>query len=53
MPRSNVPYSREGIESLATALNIDVAYLWVNPINNEFGFRDEGAVGLEEKEQDS
>ncbi len=27
----HVPYSRRGLENLAAALNINTAYLWVNP----------------------
>lgn len=40
MPTSHVPYSKEGLERLASALNVSTSYLWVSPVNNTFSLRD-------------
>lgn len=41
MPTSHVPYSKEGLERLALALNVNTSYLWVSPVNSTFSLRDQ------------
>lgn len=36
----SVPYSRQGLENLAAALNVNSAYLWVNPTSTTFQMRE-------------
>jgi len=40
MPETHVPYSNRGLESLAAALNVDTAYLWVSPNTNHLSIRE-------------
>jgi len=40
MPETHVPYSNRGLESLAAALNVDTALLWVSPNTNQLSIRE-------------
>lgn len=35
----NLPYSRKGLEDLATALGVNSAYLWVSPTNGRLDIK--------------
>lgn len=49
MSRSlHLPYSKVGLENLASALGVNSAYLWVNPDRQRLELSD---IGLHEREE--
>ena len=58
MPIPHVPYSKVGLERLASALNVNTSYLWVSPDTNAFSLRDlkssqikSQSIGVQQKSQ--